>query len=119
MYSPDSYVDVSSLGGTVTLRQTGTLPGDSALPVSLLQAWYTNKLVLSAQSASFSKPWLRLNETSANPFGTLATIMPATLRVTAFSNDINLAGDITLAPAPREQSNSSPEEESTDSSSSA
>ena len=34
------------------------------------------------------------------PFATIVTLMPATLKATAFSGDINLGGNLTLAPSP-------------------
>lgn len=102
-YSPDSAVNVASLSGNVTLRQSSTLPVDGLggdLP--LLQTWYENVLLFkpTVPTASFYQPWLRLNETAVAPFSTVSAIMPASLRVTAFSGDINLVGDITLSPSP-------------------
>jgi filamentous hemagglutinin family protein len=103
-YAPTNAVEVSSLAGAVTLRTGATLPTAGAgAATPLLQAWLQRELLLTSnpQSASLYQPWLRLNESSVTPFGTLAGIMPATLRLTAFAGDINLVGDITLSPAPR------------------
>jgi filamentous hemagglutinin len=101
-YSPESAVNVTSLGGSVTLRESTTLLGngsDAGLPTSMLQAWYQNQLLLSTSSASNFQPWLRLVETSVDSFSTVFTLMPPTLKATAFAGDINVVGDITLAPS--------------------
>ncbi|MDB6153467.1 MAG: hypothetical protein JWL90_1920, partial [Chthoniobacteraceae bacterium] len=102
-YSPDSFVNISSLGGAVTIRQGATLPASGAgTAVSLLQTWIEKQLLLTLnpESASFYQPWLRLNENSVDPFATAVALMPPTLRATAFSGDINLVGNLTLSPAP-------------------
>jgi filamentous hemagglutinin family protein len=104
-YSQDAGVEAVSLSGDVTLRQSATLPTvglGGAMPV--LQAWIQNELVFNAQNpntAAFYHPWLRLNETKVDSFGTTAALMPGTLKLTAFNGDINLAGNVTLSPAPR------------------
>ncbi len=102
-YDPKSAVDVTSLGGSVTLRESVVLPtvGAGGSTPTLL-AWFQNVLVFDAQrtTASTFQPWLRLNETSVASFSTVVGLKPPTLRVTAFSGDINVAGDLTLAPAP-------------------
>ena len=103
-YSADAGVEARSLSGDVTLRESITLPTigiGGTTPI--LQAWLQNVLLFDAQNtsnASYYHPWLRLNESKVSPFTTVAGIMPGTLKVTAFSGDINLAGNITLAPSP-------------------
>ncbi len=68
-YAPDSRVQVSSLGGDVTLRQGGYV-NNVFLP--LLEAWsQTQQLNTNAQSSSRSQPWLRLAETQVAPFRTV------------------------------------------------
>jgi len=106
-YSPESSVNVTSLGGSVTFREGSTLLGggnDGGLPTSILQAWYQNQLQLvtsGAQlSASYYQPWLRLAESSVDPFATVFNLLPPTLKATAFAGDINVVGNITLAPSP-------------------
>lgn len=102
-YATDNAVNVSSLGGSVTLRNGATLPGSSAGTADpILQIWMQKQLLLTLnpQSASFYQPWLRLNESLVTPFRTAFSLMPSTLRVTAFSGDINLVGDLTLSPSP-------------------
>ena len=103
-YSADAGVEARSLSGDVTLRQTITLPtigiGGST---PILQAWLQNVLLFNAQNtstASYYHPWLRLNESQVAPFSTVSSILPATLKVTAFNGDINLAGNLALAPSP-------------------
>jgi filamentous hemagglutinin len=95
-YSQTAGVTVSSLGGNVTLQSnpTGERPGT-------LAAWYDNVLRYTPQVGTFarSQPWLRLAETDVAPFATVAALMPGTLRATAFSGDINIAGNLTLSPA--------------------
>jgi filamentous hemagglutinin len=98
-YSPDSYVNVSSIGGALTLRE-GAYVGGSVIP--LLQAWsQTQQLrgTSATSSSGFSQPWLRLAETRVDAFSTVASLMPPVMRATAFSGDINLAGNVTLAPS--------------------
>ncbi len=102
-YAADSYVNVSSLGGLVTLREATTLPNGAANPVltPILQAWYSKMLAgfNTVGNASINQPWLRLDESSVAPFGSFFSLMAPTLRATAFSGDINLVGNITLSPA--------------------
>src|SRR6185369_15809935 len=74
--------------------------------------WFDAELLFSASAsgtakASYYQPWLRLTETSLTPFGSnklsfggVMTLMPATLRATAFSGDINVVGKLTLSPSP-------------------
>lgn len=99
-YAPDSYVNVSSLGGSVTLRQAASFTAENpSAAVSLLYTWIDQVQLLNSESVSLYKPWLRLNESDVAPFNTTVTLNPATLRVTAFTGDINLVGDITLSPS--------------------
>lgn len=98
-YSTDSAINITSLGGSVTIRQTATL-GTSA-PSPILSLWHSNQLALAGSSnASHFQPWLRLAETNVNPFSTFATLMPGTLRAAAFNGDINLAGRMNFSPSP-------------------
>ena len=105
-YATSDAVNVTSLGGSVSLRTGVVLPTNSSQSIPLLQAWLQNVSLLNLaggspqSSVSFSQPWLRLNESSVVPFTTLVSILPSTLRATAFSGDINLSGDLTLSPSP-------------------
>ncbi len=100
-YAPDDAIDVASLGGQVTLRASAATSG-KATP--LLSNWLGNVSLLSVNSPTRSisnfQPWLRLDEANVGAFSTAVTLMPATLRATAFSGDINLIGGLTLSPSP-------------------
>jgi filamentous hemagglutinin family protein len=99
-YGADDSVDVTSLGGDVELREGVTVQADTYEPA--LEAWYENELLLSTPgaTAAYYQPWLQTNETYIFPFATLLSVMPPALRVTAFSGDVDLVGNITLSPAP-------------------
>jgi len=104
-YGAADSVDVSSLTGNVTLRESATLPAVNALAEPLLMIWLDTVSLLStasgAQSVSDYQPWLRLDETSiVGTFDTDASILPPTLRATAYSGNINIVGNLTLDPAP-------------------
>ena len=103
-FGEDTSVAATSLGGDVTLRNAVTLP-QSASSTDILTAWMTSQNLLASGSAgaAFTQPWLRLAETSLVPFGAILPVRPPSLRLTAFDGDINLAGNITLAPSPRGQ----------------
>jgi len=96
-YSRDSFVNVSSLSGDVTLRQ-GANVGSGFVP--LLDAWGQTQQLNIVQSSARTQPWLRLAETQVAPFRTLSTLMPPTIAATAHSGDINLVGNLTLSPSP-------------------
>lgn len=98
-YGSTSAVNVSSIGGNVTLRESASING-STTPTSLLRLWEEKELLLNSNSAANYQPWLRLSETSVgSQFDTLYTVMPSSLRVTAFSGDVNITGDINLFPS--------------------
>src|SRR5262249_20839894 len=54
----------------------------------------------SPPTVSSSQPWLRLVEDNVAPFTTVTALLPPTLRVLAFSGDINIVGNLTLSPSP-------------------
>ncbi len=100
-YSPTSEVDVSSLGGSLTLRTRAALPG-SGSTTGLLQAWLQTQLLLGTSSlptSSYFQPWLRINETSVAAYTTTSSLLPPLLRATAFTGDLNLVGAFNLVPA--------------------
>lgn len=102
-FAASDAVNVTSLVGDVTLREGVTLPSEgvsAAIPV--LQAWLQNVSLLTPNTptVSFYQPWLRLDETSVAPFTTLVSLLPPTLRVTSFSGDVNIVGNIILTPSP-------------------
>ncbi len=103
-YAADSGISATSLSGDVTLRLAATLPsGGISDATPILHAWFQNQLLLNIQgnTASAYQPWLRLNENSVVPFTTVASLMPGTLETTAFAGDINVVGNLTLAPSVR------------------
>jgi hypothetical protein len=99
-YATSDIVSVSSLGGSVTLRESATLP-TIFFQTNLLQAWLQNVLLKSSifdTSANY-QPWLSLAETSVSPFSTFSALSPASLSATSFTGDINLDGALTLSPS--------------------
>jgi len=103
-YAADSFVNLSSLTGAVTLRNAATIQSGAAGNASpLLQIWLQKELLLTSnpQSASYYQPWLRLNETSVAAFSTVCTLWPSTLQATSFTGDIDVVGRITLASSKR------------------
>jgi hypothetical protein len=57
-------------------------------------------LTPNVQTASFYQPWLKITETSIDPFATVTALLTPTLSATAFSGDINLVGRFNLFPSP-------------------
>jgi len=98
-YASTDSVDVSSLSGNVTLKgETSSVGQDGSL-----LSWYQNIFLgfsNPSSQASTSQPWLLIDETNVAPFAAVAALMPSTLRVTAFSGNIDIDGQLTLAPAP-------------------
>jgi filamentous hemagglutinin family protein len=99
-YGEDASVDVTSLGGDVTLRNAMTIL-NRATATDAITLWMQtqNLLATGPTGAANSQPWLRLSETSVDPFGAVQRLRPPTLRTTALAGDISLAGSITLSPA--------------------
>jgi len=98
-------VNVSSLTGTVTLRNAGIASapsGGASTPLPMLEVWLQNMFLLdpSLPNSSFYQPWLRITETIVDPFITVSSLQPSTLRETAFSGDIDLVGRFNLSPSP-------------------
>ncbi len=100
-FGAESAVGVTSLTGAVTLRESVTLPSSGSAPALL--AWSRNVQLFSPDILTVSafQPWLRLNETDVDPFGTTVSLQPPALRVFALSGDINVVGNLTLSAAPR------------------
>ncbi|MEI6083057.1 MAG: filamentous hemagglutinin N-terminal domain-containing protein, partial [Verrucomicrobiota bacterium] len=102
-YDPSAAVNVASLTGAITLKDSANPSSDGA--AGSLASWYQNVLLFTQNPNSFaaqSQPWLRLAETriTLSAFDTVAALMPATLRATAFSGDLNVVGNMTLSPSP-------------------
>ncbi len=100
-YDPSDKVSVSSLTGSVSLREGATLPGTGGT-TPLLEIWLNQVLLLSTnpQTLSYFQPWLRLDVTDVQSFTTLATVSPGSLFATSFSGDVNVVGNLTLSPSP-------------------
>jgi filamentous hemagglutinin family protein len=97
-YATTDVITISSLGGTITLKDSATGGAGS------LSDWFQKVLLFDSFKQSFasrSQPWLRLVEGDITPFATVAALMPGTLRVTAFSGDINTVGRLILSPSPQ------------------
>ncbi|MFZ4484061.1 MAG: filamentous hemagglutinin family protein [Chthoniobacterales bacterium] len=103
-YAPDSYLDVVSLAGSVTLRQNSSPNSLGANPSSapILQAWMEAVHRLASGTVSFRQPWLRLAEsgTTLSPFASVFNLMPGTVRAVSLADDINLVGRFNLSPSP-------------------
>src|SRR5262249_53751249 len=104
-YASTDSVNVSSLTGSVTIREAAipsarTVVGSGPLPI--LEVWLQNMSLLTPlpNTASFYQPWLRITETRVDPFATVSSLLAPTLRATAFSGDINLVGRFNLFPSP-------------------
>jgi filamentous hemagglutinin family protein len=100
-YASIDQVIVTSLNGSITLRESSTATGaQTASPI--LQNWLQSVQLLTSNplSLSYYQPWIRINESSVEPFATAASLLPSTLLATAFSGDINLVGKLTLSPSP-------------------
>jgi hypothetical protein len=102
-YAPSDVVDVSSLAGSITIRDQ---PDDGGIGNGTTGSLtdYLNQVQFATSSAygSFafrSQPWLAIIETEIPPFSVSAGLMPATLRATSFSQDINLDGTLNLSPS--------------------
>jgi hypothetical protein len=100
-YSADSEVRLFSKSGSITLRQTVKLDSDDGI-YNPLELWYSkeNRNVSgSDENSSYYQPWIRLAETEAAPFATALSLLPPRLFSTAFNEEINLQGNLTLAPS--------------------
>ncbi len=104
-YGESDAVSATSLGGSVTVRNTGSTSSSQTTTQPLLQTWLQSISLLNIaggtaqNSLAFFQPWLRLDESNVTPFTTLVSLMPPTLKALAFSGDINLVGDVTLSPS--------------------
>lgn len=99
-YGAESSVNVTSLGGDISLRNSVNLPTRSSSG-NTLAVWMETQNLLTTGSvgSAISQPWLRLLETSLDPFGSLFSLAPPSLSLTSLSGDINLNGTVTLAPS--------------------
>jgi hypothetical protein len=108
-YAPGDAVNITSLGGDVTLRESVTPDGGSS-PESVLEEWLNNVDELTTpNSVATYQPWLRLDETDVSVFQTVASLLPPTVKVNALSGDIDVitgneesseGNDLILSPSP-------------------
>ena len=98
-------VSISSLGGTVTLKDDPVfdagIGGAGSISDWLGQVSATGSTVKTV--ADNYEPWLALTIPEFLFFETPVSIMPPSLSVTAFNGDIDLAGNFTLEPSARGQ----------------
>jgi filamentous hemagglutinin len=95
---PVSSVNVESLSGTVTIKDTpdGGSYGSLLSWLNDVDSQYSNP----SSTAATAEPWLAVDEAGTAAFSTAAALMPPILRVTAFSGSINVVGGLLLSPSP-------------------
>ena len=104
-FSPETSVNVSSLGGSVTLRASTFLPSDSLGTTSrnILLTWMDQQNLFSeanqGTSSSSFQPWARLTESDLSAFSAVINLAPPTLKTTAFRGDLNVIGNLLLSPS--------------------
>ena len=100
-YAQSDSVNVLSLGGSVTLRESTTIQNFGVF--NPLQAWLKLELLVSDDALTNAnyQPWLTLVESSVAKFPTFSSLMPGSLSAASFSGDINLVGSLTLSPSSR------------------
>jgi filamentous hemagglutinin len=102
-FSADAGVNVSSLGGDVTMRNAVTTPEITGAR-NILEVWLERQQLLNGPTgAAFYQPWLRLAETNLQPFTSLLPLQAPTMRLSSLDGDVNLVGNMTLFPAPSGQ----------------
>lgn len=110
-YAASSGVEITSIGGSVTLQTDAVPPGSDSAPdaSSILAQWAQNTQVLGLPRSSTNQNpnprlWLGVTDGGAsditNVYDTNASLLPPALKITAFSGDIDLAGRVTLSPSP-------------------
>ncbi|MEI6377558.1 MAG: hypothetical protein WCO97_10230, partial [bacterium] len=101
-YSGSSGLSVSSLSGSVTLRNSAVSPGDSG---SLLMLWYGQMVPPAGTEgryntyASFYQPWNWLNVSSVNDLAPQLSLLPSNLKAVSYEGSISLQGNLTLSPS--------------------
>lgn len=104
-YSIDDSISVSSLTGSVTVKDdpdgdTGGGGGGS------IGDWLGQISAVGSTIQTFGsalQPWIGLNGAQLSNYNTLVGIMPSSLYATAFTGDVDLAGGFELSPAPSGQ----------------
>ena len=104
-FAPDTSVNVTSLGGSVTFRTATFLPSDSLGTTSrnILLTWMDQQNLFSeanqGTSSSNFQPWARLAESDLSAFSEVINMLPPTLKATAFRGDLNVIGNLLLSPS--------------------
>lgn len=103
-FSPETSVNVTSLGGTVTFRGSTVLPSDTeGTTRNILSAWMEQQNLFTVDNegtaSSNFQPWARLTETNLETFRSVLDLAPPTLKTTAFTGGINVVGNLLLAPS--------------------
>jgi hypothetical protein len=101
-FSLDDSVDVTSVRGSVTLKDAPDDDSGTGGSGSILD-WLANISATGTTTKTYAsqlQPWLGLNGSVLSSFETLVGIMPSSIYATAFSGDINLVGGFTLSPSP-------------------
>ncbi|MES2706616.1 MAG: filamentous hemagglutinin family protein [Verrucomicrobiota bacterium] len=102
-YGQSSSFDTVSLGGGITYRLAVNLPG-AASSVPTLIAWMAKQNLgnvvdgLETRGSNY-QPWIRLAETDVAGFDSAASMLPGTVRGTAYAGDITVTGNMTLSPS--------------------
>lgn len=100
--SENAGANVVSLGGDVTHRTEATA-FNSSITTNLQQSWYAGQNLYDGPGLPFNsshyQPWLRLSEVDLSTFGEVFKLFAPNLRSTALGGNVNLVGDITLAPS--------------------
>jgi hypothetical protein len=98
-FAPTASVNVESLGGNVTLRQSAVTPVFQA-PTPMLELWMDGfTKPIDNSRISYYQPWLRTLEPNVTDLGALFSLQPPTLNVTSFSGDLTMQGNLTAAPS--------------------
>jgi len=100
-YDASAVVRVSSLIGSVTLRQASGGYGFGGT-MSMLQLWMSGDItpVGSNLAVAGFQPWLRLNLNDISTFGAQMGLQPPSLKVVSFAGGISFQGNYTSTPSP-------------------
>lgn len=98
-YAADSYVNAISLGGDVTHRTGVSLPGETTSRPALAAWMFANNTLSTSQGAAGFQPWLRMAETTVDPFVSLFGLTVPNLHSTALTGDVKITGNLTLFPS--------------------
>ena len=103
-FSPDTSVNVTSLGGSITFRNSTILPTDTeGTSRNILSAWMEQQNLFTVDNQAIAssnfQPWARLTESNLETFGSALNLSTPTLKTTAFTGDLSVVGKLLLSPA--------------------